>query len=139
MFKRVFVAGVCVAVLGATSLGAVASAAPAQGSSALQGRTAQGRRIRLALGRDSVEIKRFTVQLRCRGGDVLVDEESGFQPTPVKPGGRLHDDQLGSTDEVRLRGHLGGRRLQGAIRVTDRLAGARCDSRWVKFTASQRG
>jgi hypothetical protein len=134
MFQRTFVAVTCIAAMSALSLG-VAAAEPAGKRGSLRGRTAQGRQIRFALRRGSVEIKRFTVQLRCRGGDVLIDEESGFQPTPVKPDGRVHDDQVGSTDEVWLRGHLRGGRLKGTVRVTDRVAGAKCDSRWVRFTA----
>jgi hypothetical protein len=139
MSKRAFFAAICVTALGVTGFGAAAVAAPAHGDAALQGRTAQGHRISLAVGRESVEIKRFTVELRCRGGDVLIDQESGFQPTPVTAGGRFQVDQVGRTDEVRMRGRLRGSRLQGTLRVTDRLAGARCDSGWVKFSAGPKG
>jgi hypothetical protein len=133
MLRRVIIAIACVAVLGAVSIG-VAAAAPGKGSGTLKGRTGQGRQIRLRMHGKSIQIVRFTAQLRCRNGEALVDEESGFQPTAVK-GGRFRDDQVGSTDEVLIRGHLRGNRAAGSIRVEDRLGKVRCDSRWVGFKA----
>lgn len=133
MLRRVIIAIACVVVLAAASIGA-AAAAPEKGADLLKGRTAQGRQIRLRVHGKSIQIVSFTAQLRCRNGEVLIDEESGFQPTSVK-GGRFHDNQVGSTDEVLIRGHLRGSRASGAVRVKDRLGKVRCDSRWISFKA----
>lgn len=105
----------------------------------LKGRTRQGHKIRLVLRRDSVQIKRFTIELRCRDGSILIDDESGFLPTPLSAGGRIRDHQIGSTDDVWVRGRLGGNRLRGSVRVHDRVGRVRCDSRWVRFNTRLRG
>lgn len=105
----------------------------------LKGRTRQGRRIRLVLHRDSIRIKRFTIDLSCRDRSILIDDESGFLPTPLRAGGRIRDHQVGNTDDVWIRGRMHGSALHGSIRVRDRLGRVRCDSRWVGFKASLRG
>jgi hypothetical protein len=82
---------------------------------------------------------RFTIKLTCRDGSTLIDEESGFQRTPVQRDGNFHDDQLGSTDEVLLGGRLRGHTARGRVRVKDHLGnGVRCDSHWVRFSARAR-
>ncbi|HET8565649.1 MAG TPA: hypothetical protein VFL77_04150 [Solirubrobacterales bacterium] len=113
--------------------------AAAPGRGLLKGRTGQGRTIRLALHRHSVQIKRFTIELRCRDGSILIDDESGFLPTPLSASGRIRDHQIGSTDDVWIRGRLGGNHLRGSVRVRDRVGGVRCDSRWVRFNTRLRG
>lgn len=105
----------------------------------MKGRTGQRYRIVLQEREDAVEIRRFTIRLLCRDGSTLVDEESGFQKTPMRRGGRFHDDQVGSTDEVWIDGRLEGRHAHGRVRVTDRLGSRiRCDSHWVRFVARAR-
>ncbi len=106
----------------------------------MKGRTVQRYRIVLRAHRRTVEIRRFTIKLSCRDGSTLVDEESGFQRTRLRRGGRFHDDQVGSTDEVWIDGRLGGRGARGKVRVSDRLgSGVRCNSHWVRFTAGAHG
>lgn len=116
-----------------------ATAAGSDGQGLLKGRTAQGRKIHLEARRESVKIRHFSIQLRCHGGFVLIDIESGFLPSTLRRGGRIRDHQYGSTDEVWIRGRLRGRRLRGAIRVRDRWGSARCGSRWVRFHATRVG
>jgi hypothetical protein len=111
---------------------------------ALSGRTAQGQRLKLALeeGRERVQMLRFRARLRCDNGDLLVVEESGFLPTPLRRG-RFADLQFGSTDEVRFRGRLTGMSVAGRLLVRDRLRvrgrsgprTLRCSSGWVGFNA----
>lgn len=105
----------------------------------LKGRTKQGRAIRLVMHRNSIEIKRFSIELRCRDGSYLVDAESGFLPTRLRRGSHIRDHQVGNTDDVWIRGRLGGRDLRGAIRVHDRVGKVQCDSHWVGFHARLRG
>jgi hypothetical protein len=100
-----------------------------------QGHTGQGRTIRLKVRPQQVEIKAFSIQLRCSGGYVLIDEESGFLPTSISRGGRIRDRQFGSTDEVLIRGHVAAHAVRGRVRVRDRLGKHRCSSPWVRFTA----
>lgn len=105
----------------------------------MKGRTGQRYLIALRAHGRAVEIMRFTIKLSCRDGSVLIDEESGFQRTPVRRGGSFHDDQFGSTDEVLFGGRLRGRAARGRVRVKDRLgSGVRCDSHWVRFLAHAR-
>jgi hypothetical protein len=136
MIKLLAGALTCVLAFAALTTGA-AAASPDHG--ALKGKTRQGRTIRLALRSESVQIKRFTIELRCRDGSYLIDEESGFVPTRLRRGGRIRDHQVGNTDDVWIRGKLGGRVLRGTIRVHDRLGKAQCDSHWVRFHARLRG
>ncbi|HET7589670.1 MAG TPA: hypothetical protein VFK14_05745 [Solirubrobacterales bacterium] len=127
-------------VLGCTALMlGDAAAKSGQRGSAMKGRTKQGRTIRLALAHHSVQLKHFSIQLRCHDGSILIDTESGFLPTPLKAGGRLRDHQVGNTDDVWLRGRMHGRVLRGSVRVRDRVGKVRCDSRWVPFHAASRG
>ena len=116
------------------ALQAVTAAAAHRGHSYV-GRTAQGQRIQLAVHGRRVGLLHVTVRLRCRDRSILVDDESGFQPTPIRANGRFRDHQSGSTDDVYLSGRLRGRVLRGRVRVTDRVGRVRCNSRGVRFTA----
>lgn len=138
MFRRVIVAAACMALGSSLLLDAATAASKSRGSQ-LHGKTSQGRQIRLKASAGKVQLKHFTIQLRCRGGAILIDEESGFLPSKVGRGGKIHDVQVGSTDEVLFRGRLKGSKLRGKIRVRDKLEGKRCDSKWVKFTARPKG
>jgi hypothetical protein len=135
MFKFLTTALAC--ALGCAALAVDAGAAESD-YGVLKGRTKQGRTMRLVLHRDSVQIKHFAIELRCRDGSILVDDESGFLPTPLQ-GGRIRDHQVGNTDDVWIRGRLSGRRLRGTVRVRDRVGKVKCDSRWVGFQAKLRG
>jgi len=133
MFLKTAITTVCIALCGALLLDG-AAAATQGGRTNLRGRTGQKRTIRLTKHGNRIQLKHFTARLRCHGGAVLIDAESGFQPTRTR-GGRFHDVQVGSTDEVLFKGLVRGHRISGKIRVKDRLGKKRCDSRWVKFAA----
>ena len=133
MLLKTAITTACVAFCGALLLDGAAAETPG-GRALLRGRTAQKRAIKLAVHGSRIQLKHFTARLRCRGGAVLIDVESGFQPTPVH-GTRFHDVQFGSTDEVLLRGTVHGHRVSGKVRVKDELGGKKCDSRWVRFAA----
>lgn len=132
MFKLLRTALACALAFAAMAVEAGAATAD---HGALKGRTRQGRTVRLALHRGSIQIKRFSIELRCRDGSYLIDAESGFLPTHLRSGGRIRDHQVGNTDDVWIRGRLGGGVLRGAIRVHDRLGKVQCDSHWVRFQA----
>ncbi len=132
MLKQLSTAAICVAVGGGIISDGAIAAKKSQGNIST-GRTAQGRQIRMAFHRGSVEIKHFSIRLRCKGGSILIDTESGFLPSRLLHNNRIHDHQVGSTDDVYIRGRLGNHRLHGAIRVRDKLGKQRCDSRWVRF------
>jgi hypothetical protein len=132
MLKRLTMAVACVFGCAALTLD---PAAAASDGGLLKGRTQQKRVIRLAHHGDRVQIKHFSIQLRCRDGSILIDTESGFLPTPLRGGGRIRDHQVGNTDDVWIKGRLRGRVLRGAIRVRDRVGRIRCSSKWVRFHA----
>ncbi len=132
MLKQLITAAICVAVGGGIISDGAIAAQESHGSTS-KGRTAQGRQIRMAFHRGSVEIKHFSIRLRCQGGSVLIDTESGFLPSRLLRNNRVHDHQVGSTDDVYIRGRLGNHRLHGAIRVRDKVGKHRCDSHWVRF------
>lgn len=134
MLKRTMLAATCALGCAALAIDTV-SAAPQPGP--MKGRTAQGRAIRLQMKQDSVQVKRFTIEARCRDGSELIIEESGFLPTKIGKGGRVRDHQFGKTDDVWIRGQLRGRQLRGTIRVTDRWGKIKCNSGWVRFHANR--
>jgi hypothetical protein len=106
-----------------------------------KGKTAQKRTVRITRRGNTIELRHFTAALRCRNGARLIVAESGFQRTRLH-GGRFHDAQVGSTDEVLFRGAVHGKAVRGRIRVKDHLRGKhspRCASRWLKFRAPLRG
>lgn len=135
MLKRMMLVATCALGCAALAMDA-ASAAPQPGP--LTGKTRQGRSIRLKLKPGRVEIRRFTIETHCRDGSLLIIEESGFEPTRLGKGGRVRDYQYGNTDKVWIRGRLKGHQLRGTVRVTDREAGIKCNSGWVRFHASLR-
>lgn len=142
MFVRTIVTiACCAAGAAALALPAPNDAAAAGASKrgvAYKGKTAQKRAIAFRLSHGKLDLRHFSVRLRCRDGSMLIDKESGFKPSPLR-GGRFRDDQVGSTDEVWLRGRVRGRVIRGKLRVKDRWGHVRCNSHWVKFTAKQRG
>ena len=134
MFRKIVMVSLCVSAFASI----VQAATAKSGRASLRGRTAQHREIRFGLRPGHVDLKHVTVRLRCRGGDVLIDEESGFAPSPFR-GARVRDLQIGSTDRVWIRGRLRGRSLRGTIRVRDHWGRLPCDSGWVRFHASRVG
>jgi hypothetical protein len=125
-----------VTLCGLLALGVVAvQPAAAAEAAVFKGRTAQKRAITIAGDSKSIKVMRFKAELKCRNGTLLVVDESGFLRTPLR-GGKFRDRQFGSTDTVWFRGRRSGKAIRGQLRVTDKLGGgARCNSRWVKFTA----
>ncbi len=132
MMKRAMLAA-CVALVSVT---VPASAnAGGDGGKLARGRTAQGRSIRVKVFPDRIKIQGFSIELRCSGGYTLIDAESNFLPSEAGHKGRIHDAQVGTTDEILIRGRLTGHKVSGRIRVRDRLGKHRCSSPWVRFTA----
>lgn len=131
--KHLTIAAIC-GVLASMAVAADAVAIGGGGKLA-RGHTAQGKKILLQIDPHSVEIKSFSIELRCSGGYELIDQESDFVPSAVSHGGLVHDRQFGSTDEVLIRGRLTAHSLRGWIRVRDRLGKHRCSSPRVHFTA----
>ncbi len=129
------IAAICAVALLALAPAAIATAAGrGHNDNVVKGRTAQKRQIRVAIYKNSVELKHFVIKLRCRRGGVLIDTESGFLPSRLRHHNRIHDHQVGSTDDVFIRGRLFNHHLKGAIRVRDRWGKNNpCDSHWVRF------
>jgi hypothetical protein len=115
---------------------ALALAAPGGGGSYV-GKTGQHRAIRLQASAKQVRLRSFAVELKCRDGSVLVDQESGFEATPLH-GAKFHDKQFGSTDTVIFAGKVRGRKAIGTLKVRDRVGKVRCSSPTVRFTARER-
>jgi hypothetical protein len=135
---RLLVGALMVCALVGAEAAPVAGAAPKR---VYKGKTKQKRVVRLSARGNSIKLRHFTAKLKCKDGSVLIDEESGFQRTQLRNGGRFDDIQVGSTDEVFFRGRAKNNLIRGKIRVTDRLHkhGARCRSRWIEFSAKKRG
>ncbi len=132
MLRKIAVSGALACLMAAAI--AVASADGAS-KTLLRGHTGQQHIVKLRKWNQAVQIVRFKVELRCRDGNALIDEESGFVRTPIHGGGHFSDVQIGSTDTVRIQGRVQGKAIKGRLRVKDRLGKARCDSRWVRFAA----
>jgi len=132
MLRRLMIAAACAVGVAALPLDAGAATSD---TGPMKGRTSQGRTIRLHLQHDAVQTKSFAIKLRCRDGGILIDNESGFEPAPLK-GNRINDHQVGSTDEVWMKARLRGRVLRGKVRVKDHLGRVRCNSGWVGFHAA---
>jgi len=129
MLRRLILCGLLV-------LGLVGVQVSMASAATYKGKTAQKRTIRIAGNAKSIKVKRFKVELKCRNGTILVDDESGFLSTKLRKGGKFKDRQYGSTDTVWFRGKRRGKRVSGKLRVTDKLgSGVRCNSGWVKFNA----
>lgn len=120
------------------ALSALALAPAAEAGRVYKGKTAQRHPIKIAMRAKSLKVLHFKAKLRCRDGSILIDDESGFLPTPIKGNGSFRDAQVGSTDEVLIRGRRGGHAVRGKIRVTDRVGKVRCNSKWIKFSARGR-
>src|SRR2546430_1137851 len=118
---------------------ASASAADAAKSVKYKGKTAQGKAIKFTMKGNSLKSLVFSITLNCSDGSTLTDTESGFQATRVK-NGKFSDDQVGSTDEVVLKGkkRSKGKKVTGTIKVTDKLnSTVSCGPTTVKFTAKR--
>lgn len=135
---RLLVGALMVCALVGAEAAPVAGAAPKR---VYKGKTKQKRPVRLTARGDTIKLRHFKARLKCRDGSILVVDESGFQRTRLRNGGRFHDIQVGSTDEVFFKGRVGSNAVRGKLRVKDRLGkhGPRCRSRWIKFGARKRG
>lgn len=125
---------VCASFVAATP---VAGAAPKH---VYKGKTGQKQNVSIVVRGNSLQVRNFRALLRCRNGERLTVIESGFVRTPLRRGGRFSDVQVGKTDEVRFKGRVSAKRIQGRLRVNDRLGKrkVRCSSPWVKFRAVRR-
>ena len=79
----------CVAVASMLALGAGSASAAQSGRKVVKGHTAQGRSIRVAIHKNSIEIKHFTIKLSCKGTGPLIDVESGFLPSQLRRNNRI--------------------------------------------------
>lgn len=121
---------------------AATCSAAAPEKSVLAGTTEQGKSVRVALTGSGIQLLSFRARLRCDNGDLLIVDESGFLPTPLRRG-RFDDLQVGSTDEVRFRGRVIGASVSGRLLVEDHLRvregkrtrPLRCISDWIGFSA----
>jgi hypothetical protein len=112
--------------------------AGSHGETKYVGKTKQHRTIRLRANAKHVRMQGFAIQLHCRNGSVLIDQESGFEPSPLRHG-KFNDKQFGSTDTVIYKGRVRRGKITGTLKVRDRLGKVRCSSPTVKFTARRRG
>jgi hypothetical protein len=111
--------------------------AASNGETKYVGKTKQHRNIRLKANDQHLRLQSFSIELHCRDGSVLVDQESGFEPTAIR-GGKFNDKQFGSTDTIIYKGKVRGAKVTGTVKVRDRLGKVRCSSPTVKFTARAR-
>ena len=126
----------CLATVAALTL-VWASAADAAKSRTYKGKTSQGKAIKFKISGSSLKSLKFSITLNCSDGSTLTDTESGFQATPIKKN-KFSDDQVGSTDEVILKGKRKGKKVTGSIKVTDKLnSSVSCGPATVKFTAKR--
>jgi hypothetical protein len=124
-----------IACVTAMACGGVAMAA---GTPTFKGKTSQKKAIRFKFAAGRISGLHFTVNLTCSNGDPLTDTESGFQATKVSHG-KFSDDQIGKTDEVKLRGRIKGKKASGKITVSDKISpSVTCGPQTVKFTARRR-
>ena len=119
-----------------TSAAALADSASAR---LFQGKTGQGYRIKLNVKEPRFKILRFEADLRCSDGTLLTLIESGFLWTRAGSKGSFRDAQFGKTDDVFFRGRVTEERVQGRVRLTDKLrGGVKCRSKWIRFNATRR-
>jgi hypothetical protein len=127
----------CLAAVAALTL-VWAGAADAAKSRTYKGKTSEGKAIKFKISGSSLKSLKFSITLNCSDGSTLTDTESGFQSTTIKKN-KFSDDQVGSTDEVILKGKRKGRKVTGSIKVTDKLnSTVSCGPRTVKFTAKRK-
>lgn len=128
------------AALGAWQLpGASDAAALTPAAGTYKGKTKQGRNTVFRLAHGQLDLRHFSIELKCRDGSILIDQESGFEPSSLRANGTFREYQYGSTDKVWFRGRVDDRRMRGRIKVKDRWGKIRCNSGWVRFTAKRRG
>ena len=128
----------CVVALVALAL-VYASAADAATSRKYKGKTSQGNAIAFTIKGSSLKGLKFSITLTCSDGSTLTDTESGFQASKIK-NGKFSDDQVGSTDEVVIKGKRKskGKKVTGTIKVTDKLSSTvTCGPTTVKFSAKR--
>jgi hypothetical protein len=115
------------------------TAADAATTRSFKGKTSQKKAITFKVTGKSLKSLKFTINLTCSDGSTLTDVESGFQTIKIGTGGKISDDQVGSTDEVVTTGTLKGKKVTGKIRVTDKLnSTVTCGPQTIKFTATRK-
>ena len=120
------------------ALGLFAAPSLAAGGSGLYaGKTGQQRTIHLTANARQVRMRNFSIKLHCRDGSVLIDQESGFEPSKVRRN-KFVDTQYGSTDKVTYKGGVRGTKVIGTLKVRDRVGKVFCVSPTVKFTTHRR-
>jgi hypothetical protein len=114
-----------------------AAAADAATARKYKGKTAQGKAIKFTIKGNTLKGLTFSITLNCSDGSTLTDTESGFQSTTIKKN-KFSDDQVGSTDEVVVKGKRKGKKVTGTIKVTDKLnSSVTCGPQTVKFSAKR--
>jgi len=127
----------CLAAVAALTL-VWAGAADAAKTRTYNGKTSEGKAIKFKISGNSLKSLKFSITLNCSDGSTLTDTESGFQATTIKKN-KFSDDQVGSTDEVILKGKRKGKKVTGTIKVTDKLnSTVSCGPRTVTFTAKRK-
>ena len=120
------------------ALGLFAAPSPAAAGSGLYaGKTGQQRTIHLTANARQLRMRNFSIKLHCRDGSVLIDQESGFEPSKVRRN-KFVDTQYGSTDKVTYKGGVRGTKVIGTLKVRDRVGKVFCVSPTVKFTTHRR-
>jgi uncharacterized protein YdeI (BOF family) len=114
-----------------------ATAADAATGRAYKGKTAQKKTIKFKVAKSKLKSLKFTINTKCSDGSTLVDDESGFDAIPIKKK-KFSDDQVGSTDEVKISGKLKGKRVSGSITVTDKLNSTVTCTGTTKFSAKRK-
>ena len=122
----------------ATAIPGGLALAASNGRANYVGKTTQHKKIRVRANSKRLWLKSFAIKLNCRDGSTLVDQESGFEPSPLRHG-QFKDTQYGSTDTVVYSGRVRGSKVTGILRVRDRVGKVRCASPKVKFTARRHG
>jgi hypothetical protein len=129
MFTRLLASGlVACGLIAAGSIAADTAAARTH-----KGKTAQGYTIKVATKEQKLKLLRFEADLKCRNGTTLTLIESGFLWTKTKGNGSFRDAQFGRTDSVYFKGRMTENRIRGKVRLTDKLRGVKCSSRWIGF------
>lgn len=129
---RTILAGMLVCALVPLTVALGAGSASAR---VFHGHTTQKYPIKVAVNGGKLTLLNFKAKLSCADGSILIDTESGFQPTRLRKGGVFRDVQVGSTDEVIFKGRVHRKVVRGKIRVLDTIGKKRikCRSRLMKF------
>jgi len=124
--------GVALALVGVT-------AADAATSRTYKGKTGQKKAISFKVKGSKITSLKFTINLTCSDGSTLTDVESGFQTIKIGKRGKINDDQVGSTDEIVMKGKKKGKKVTGTLKVTDKLnSSTSCGPQTVKFSAKRK-